>query len=89
MPRTVEEILQHADELAARFESYEPNPADELDPAAVALLREAVQERSDAERHLIEAVSAARRAGFAWSAIGQIVGTTGEAARQRYSSRVA
>ena len=25
MPRTVDEILQHADELAARFESYEPN----------------------------------------------------------------
>ena len=31
MPRTVEEILQHADELAARFESYEPDPKDELD----------------------------------------------------------
>jgi hypothetical protein len=89
MPRTVEEILQHADELAARFESYEPDPAHELDPAAVALLREAVQERSDAERHLIDAVSAARRAGIAWSAIGQLVGTTGEAARQRYASRVA
>ena len=40
MPRTVDEILQHADELAARFESYEPNPADELDAGAVALLRE-------------------------------------------------
>lgn len=89
MPRTVEEILQHADELAARFESYEPDPAHELDPAAVALLREAVQERSEAERHLIDAVSAARRAGLAWSAIGQLVGTTGEAARQRYASRVA
>jgi hypothetical protein len=67
MPRTVEEILRHADELAARFESYEPDPAHELDPAAVALLREAVQERSDAERHLVEAVAAARRAGIAWS----------------------
>lgn len=31
MPRTVDEILQHADELAARFGSYEPNSADELD----------------------------------------------------------
>lgn len=89
MPRTVEEILQHADELAARFESHEPDDADGLDQAAIALLREAVRERSDAERHLIEAVSAARRAGLAWSAIGPILGTTGEAARQRYSSRVA
>jgi len=28
--RTVDEILAHADELAARFESYEPQPLDEL-----------------------------------------------------------
>lgn len=31
MPRTVEEILTHVDELAARFEQYEPRPEDELD----------------------------------------------------------
>jgi len=49
MPRTVDEILQHADELAARFESYEPNPDDELDAGAAALLRAAVAERSEAE----------------------------------------
>lgn len=89
MPRTVEEILLHADELAARFESYEPNPDDELDAGAVALLRAAIAERSEAERHLIEAVRKAREAGMSWSAIGSFVGTTGEAARQRYSSRVA
>ncbi len=89
MPRTVEEILQHADELAARFESYEPDPADELDAGAVALLRAAIAERSEAERHLIEAVRKAREAGMSWSAIGTFVGTSGEAARQRYSSKVA
>lgn len=89
MPRTVEEILAHADELAARFESYEPDPSDELDAGAVALLRAAVTERSDAERHLIEAVSAAREAGMSWSMIGTFVGTTGEAARQRYGNKVA
>jgi hypothetical protein len=89
MPRTVDEILQHADELAARFEDYEPNPADELDAGAVALLRVAIQERSDAERHLVDAIRAARQVGMSWSAIGVFVGTTGEAARQRYSSKVA
>ena len=89
MPRTVEEILQHADELAARFESYEPNPADELDTGAVALLRAAVAERSQAERHLIEAIRKAREAGMPWSAIGTFVGTSGEAARQRYANKVA
>ncbi|MGM0385698.1 MAG: hypothetical protein ACQERF_06940 [Actinomycetota bacterium] len=89
MPRTVEEILQHADELAARFESYEPNSADELDAGAVALLRAAIAERSEAERHLIEAVRKAREAGMSWSTIGSFVGTSGEAARQRYASKVA
>lgn len=89
MPRTVEEILQHADELAARFEAYEPDPADELDADAVAMLRAAVVERSDAERHLVEAVRKARDAGLAWSAIGSFLGTSGEAARQKYSKKVA
>jgi hypothetical protein len=36
MPRTVQEILDHADELAARFEDYEPNPGDERDLEALA-----------------------------------------------------
>ena len=89
MPRTVDEILQHADELAARFENYDPSESDELDAQAVALLRAAVLERSDAERHLVAAVRAARAAGMTWTAIGTLVGTTGEAARQRYSGMVA
>lgn len=89
MPRSVEEILAHAEELSARFETYDPNPADELDAAAVALLRSAVAERSAAERHMLDAVRAARDAGLSWSTIGSFVGTTGEAARQRYSAKVA
>jgi len=42
LPGTVDEILKHAEELAARFEDYEPNRDDELDSHAVALLRTAV-----------------------------------------------
>ncbi len=89
MPRSVDEILQHADELAARFEDYEPSAEDELDSEAVAALRGAVQERSDAERHMIDAIRLARESGMSWSAIGLFVGTTGEAARQRYADKVA
>ena len=29
MPRSIQEILDHADELAKRFEDYEPSPGDE------------------------------------------------------------
>jgi len=74
---------------AARFENYEPLPDDELDAAAVALLRAAVHERSEAEQQVIDAIRAARRSGMSWSAIGTFVRTSGEAARQRYSDKVA
>ena len=39
MPRSVQEILDHADELAARFEDYEPAEGDERDLAAYTSLR--------------------------------------------------
>ncbi len=89
MPRTVDEILAHADELAARFEDYEPKPGDELDIDAVSQLRAAVTQQSAAERHLIDAVKTAREAGMSWASIGTFLGTSGEAARQRYGARVA
>lgn len=89
MPRSVDDILKHADELAARFEEYDPDPGQELDPGAVRLLRDAVQERSQAERHVVEAIRKAREVGMSWSVIGAFVGTTGEAARQRYGDKVA
>src|SRR5699024_8229073 len=83
MPRTVEEILAHADELATRFEYYEPNPADEVADEAVAALRGAVGERSTAERHVRDAVQEARAAGLSWAKIGHILGTSGQAVRPR------
>lgn len=89
MPRTVEEILAHADELATRFEDYEPNPDDELNVEAIRQLRAAIAEQSAAERHVMEAVATARQAGMSWATIGTFVGTTGEAARQRYRIRIA
>ncbi|MCG2622523.1 hypothetical protein LVY72_11425 [Arthrobacter sp. I2-34] len=57
---------------------------DERNVAAVLALRDAVIERSEAERHLSRAVAQARAAGLPWSTIGTFLGTSGEAARQRY-----
>ncbi len=87
MPRSVEDILKHADELAKRFETYEPKSEDERDPDAVNMLRQAVTARSDAERSVRDAVDHARHAGLPWALIGTIIGTSGEAARQRYGHR--
>ncbi|WP_236755925.1 hypothetical protein [Actinomyces radicidentis] len=89
MPRTVEEILAHADELAVRFEDYDPTAGEELDVAAMTALRTAVAEQATAERHVITAVADARRSGMSWAAVGDLVGTTGEAARQRYQRLIA
>lgn len=87
MPRTVQEILDHADDLAKRFEDYEPAADDECDPHVFAALRNAVVSRSDAERTIKDAVDDARKHGYSWGFIGSLLGTSGEAARQRYGSR--
>lgn len=87
MPRTVQDILEHADELAKRFEEYEPSTADERDPQVYTELRQAVLSRADAERSIKEAVSRGRKEGYSWSFIGAMIGTSGEAARQRYGYR--
>lgn len=87
MPRSVEDILKHADELAKRFEDYEPRAQDEHDGEAVSLLRQAVMARSEAERAIRDAVGHARTAGMSWTVIGSLIGTSGEAARQRYGHK--
>jgi len=84
MPRSVKDILDHADELAKRFADYEPAEADERDPAVFAALRSAAVSRSDAEREIKDAVDLAREHGCSWAYIGSLIGTSGEAARQRY-----
>lgn len=88
MPRSVEDILDHAEELAKRFEGYEPAPGDE---AAVAehLLRRAAVDRARSERQITEAVGRARRDGLAWRQIGEALGITAQAAQQKYAARLA
>jgi hypothetical protein len=87
MPRSVQEILDHADELAARFEKYEPLVDDERDAESYLALRDAVMSRSEAERAVRDAVEQARSHGYTWAFIGTLLGTSGEAARQRYGHK--
>ncbi len=89
MPRSVQDILDHADTLAKRFEDYEPRQEDERDPVAYTKLRKAVLARSDAERSVADAVLEARATGYSWRTIGSLIGTFGEAARQRYGTKQA
>ena len=84
MPRTIQEILDHAEELADHFEHNPPDPADMVDATALHAVRDAVVNRAKAEEAIVTAVEAARAAGHTWPRIGAILGTSGEAARQRY-----
>jgi hypothetical protein len=79
----MQEILDHADDLAKRFEDYEPSPDDEVDVAEY-LLRRAAVARARSERQIAEAVGGARRAGMTWKRIGHQLGISAQAAQQRY-----
>lgn len=82
MPRNLQEILEHADDLERRFADHDP--ANVRDAQPLHALRDAVTDRAATERRIAETVTAAREAGVSWSAIGGMLGTSGEAARKRY-----
>lgn len=87
MPRSIQEILDHADELAQRFEDHEPGEGDEV-PVEEYLLQRAALARARSEREIVDAIAAARIAGISWYKIGEILGTSAQAAQQRYGTVV-
>ncbi len=84
MPRTIDEIIEQADQLAARFEDHQPDPDNITDATALRSVRQAFKGRAEAERHLADTIATARQDGHSWASIGAMVGTSGEAARQKY-----
>lgn len=86
MPRNAQTIIDHADELAARFEEAEPNPVDDETHAALTKLRTAVVDRGRAEAALQEAVQDVITAGASWTLIGTILGTSRQAAQKRFGA---
>lgn len=87
MPRSIQEILDQADALARRFEDYVPDASDER-PVEEYLLERAALARARSERQVADAVIAARGAGASWQKIGSLLGTSAQAAQQRYGSLV-
>lgn len=83
MPRSMKEVMDHADELAAEFEAMEYEAGDEI-PIAEYRLRRAVIALGAAEREVDVAVSGARRDGMSWAKIGAALGTSPQAAHKRF-----
>jgi hypothetical protein len=84
MPRSLKEILEQAGELSRRFEQHEPAVGEIEDATSLRAVRKAAASRARAEADLADAVAAARADSHSWQAIGAMIGTSGEAARQRY-----
>lgn len=87
MPRTIDEIINQAEELAARFENHEPDPGAIQDATALREVRKAFLARAEAEQRVTAAVKKARAEGHSWTSIGAMLGTSGEAVRQRYGQK--
>ena len=87
--RSIADIAARADEFAYAFENYDPRPGDEDAPLPpIMAVKLAAWRRDTAERELAEAVHAAREQQLSWREVGEAIGTSGEAARQRYSAVV-
>lgn len=87
MARTTKEIVDQADELARRFEAGElPADAVSLDARPLRDIREAFEDVAHAQKRLADRVGIAKASGHSWAMIGMMLGTSGEAARQRYGT---
>jgi len=87
VPRSIDDIKARADEFADAFENYEPQPGDQDAPVPpVMAVKFAAWRRDTAEKELADAVHAAREQRLSWREVGEAIGTSGEAARQRYSA---
>lgn len=87
--RSLTDITTRAEEFADAFENYDPKPDDQDAPLPpVMAVKLAAWRRDVAEKELAEAVRAAREQRLSWREVGEAIGTSGEAARQRYSASV-
>jgi hypothetical protein len=76
--------VKHGQTVDDWLDSIEPDPADARDASRIRRIIAAAEARSTAETELRAAVAAARAAGDTWDAIGVALGTSRQAAYQRF-----
>lgn len=77
-----------SDYYARQFEDYPTSERDSINLDLFKALWAAGQQRAELENSVAELVVKARAENMSWRLIGQILGTSGEAARQRYGALV-
>lgn len=80
---TIQQILDNADELAERFEAFDPSLAEEV-PIHEYELRHAARATRRHHARVAGAVATAREAGTTWTRIGEILGIPGPEAKRCY-----
>lgn len=89
MPKSLDETLDFDyDAAIARIMSDDETDGEFVDMKHIRGLADVRHRRTRLEAEMVERVVEAREANVSWNAIGSIIGTTGEAARQRYGKFV-
>jgi hypothetical protein len=88
MPMSLQYALDHADDLAKRFEDWESDASRTFDAAPLREVRACLIARAEAEKALIRAVAGARQAGLPWASIAMVLGVSAEAARKKYGDLI-
>jgi hypothetical protein len=88
-PEERAELEAWGEQMAVKAEKVDPASLTPTDPALLELQRAAARRiylTREAEKAVRDAVEHARAKGLSWNTVGRALGTTGEAARQRYSA---
>ena len=87
MRPSLQDLIANADRLADAFEGHDPEATDFDSPLPPLMaVKLAAFRRAQAEKDLANAIAEAREAHLSWRELGEAIGTSGEAARQRYAA---
>ncbi len=86
MPRTSEELARAAAATDALLDTLDVEQMHQEDISDLRRVGDALQTVADGEMQLVQAVAAARANGRSWSRIGAVLGTSRQAAAERFST---
>ncbi|NQV97861.1 MAG: hypothetical protein HQ486_08705 [Acidimicrobiaceae bacterium] len=85
MPKSIAEIILHADELAEACENFDMEKARPLSPEESLVMHAAV-ERGISDEDIMNAFTEARASGASWDQIGKALGISPQSAHLKYSA---